>query len=517
MVEQIVTKFPLLKIVILCVPVIFSGCMLNDRELNEVDNKTIQSEGRFGVHVNRSAVELARLNTCAWQGPYVADLPGRNLALLDAGAAYWSFFGTLPEGAKVYIEGEYPRARYFSLNSYRMDGSTGPYHSLIDKDIAPLAGRPPNPYLTGALRHTKSKYRVELKFDDDHDSENNRISENQLLVDLFEESDYQAKVKSDPLGVFPTFSSDVDGFQLIYRIYMHDSDVNAAGGIELPRVHVELDGKLISDQTEVCALLKAKKEVVESTLMDPESQYGHLLKIGNPYTAKGYFNNEGDSDPDPDIIWRKSFSQGHNMRCIWLGNCEYSGEGRSGFYGNNDNAYLSAWVDRRRGEVVITRAKTPITPMTIGGNKRFEDGDAELRYWSMCSYEFYSQRVVDCIFDEQLLLDSKRVYAIVLSKKEDRPANATEECGYNWLKFSEYGDNYALSHQNEHKSEYSNNLHDAVLINRWMLAYPGASNKTQLSSVSQPGLERRVLQEYYPESQYVSKEAFERLPCRKAH
>jgi hypothetical protein len=184
-----------------------------------------------------------------------------------------------------------------------------------------------------------------------------------------------------------------------------------------------------------------------------------------------------------------------------------------GFYPNLDNGYLNAWIDNRRGAVILTEGKLPITPRTLAGSDTYDDANAQLRYWSLCSYEFYSQRLTDCVFDESLVLDVDRRYAVVISKREDRPKNATEACGYNWLEFPEWGDNLAMLHDPTRTTDRRNNAYDALLLNRQMAPYGGFSQSVHETRV--PGDEKRVMGAYLQQSRYMSIERFEKMPCRK--
>ena len=73
--------------------------------------------------------------TCFWRRGPVSKDPYINIAYPDAGVFYWNAAFTVPEGAKMYLEGEFPHARYMSLISY--DGRGAPIESLADYLIIP--------------------------------------------------------------------------------------------------------------------------------------------------------------------------------------------------------------------------------------------------------------------------------------------------------------------------------------------------------------------------------------------
>ena len=55
---------------------------------------------------------------------------------------------------------------------------------------------------------------------------------------------------------------------------------------------------------------------------------------------------------------------------------------------------------------------------------------AQLRFWSLCTGESrVTLRTPDCLADRQVPIDAARRYTIVVSRREDRPANATAAAG----------------------------------------------------------------------------------------
>ncbi|MFI5662632.1 hypothetical protein [Streptomyces sp. NPDC051684] len=88
--------------------------------------------------------------SCFWTGPFTSDQDKFNYAYVDTGALYWSSNYTLPEGAKLTLDGAYAHARYQSLNSYEPAAAT-PMTALNDQQIQPDPGSR-NPFLAGAKR-----------------------------------------------------------------------------------------------------------------------------------------------------------------------------------------------------------------------------------------------------------------------------------------------------------------------------------------------------------------------------
>ena len=98
--------------------------------------------------------------TCFWsRGPHSAD-PYLNIAYPDANVYYWAATFTVPKGAKLEIQGQYPHSRYMSLISY--DNAGKPIESAADYLIKPNQGSI-NPFVSGNKRNShKRDYSVEI-------------------------------------------------------------------------------------------------------------------------------------------------------------------------------------------------------------------------------------------------------------------------------------------------------------------------------------------------------------------
>ena len=93
-----------------------------------------------GVNENKSSVrpKIPGPRTCFWStGPASKD-PYVNVAYPDAGVFYWHAMFSVPEGAQLHLEGEFPHSRYMSLISYDERGA--PVESLSDYLIIPNDG-----------------------------------------------------------------------------------------------------------------------------------------------------------------------------------------------------------------------------------------------------------------------------------------------------------------------------------------------------------------------------------------
>ena len=169
-----------------------------------------------------------------------------------------------------------------------------------------------------------------------------------------------------------------------------------------------------------------------------------------------------------------------------------------GFYPNLDNNYVRTIINRKHGKVFVLKGKLPNTPKTYHGDEIMSKGD--MVYWSICSNQgFANTRVNDCLFDEQVPVNNKGEYTIVVSRVEDRPRNAFPECGIGWLPMADDGDG-AIDE-------------DVTVIQiRNMLSSPEFNHAIQ--NVSEIGKEKDVMGPYLPFSFYTTTGAFEVLfPC----
>jgi hypothetical protein len=108
---------------------------------------------------------------------------------------------------------------------------------------------------------------------------------------------------------------------------------------------------------------------------------------------------------------------------------------------NGDVQYLTLPYAWRHGEVFVVRARKPRTPSARLGIPLWDER-AQLRMWSVCSYNFWSGVANDCRLDEAVPAGEDGFYTLVVSRPEHRPANARAELGSAWLDAGPYGDGW---------------------------------------------------------------------------
>lgn len=405
---------------------------------------------------------------------------------------------TLPAGAKIIMRGSFPYGRYMSFNSYYSDPVEGdgiPSDALYDQEIEPDEGSM-NPYLPGADRTTP-------------------MNERAWTINVVGDKPPTKRADRAANTLYAgTLGSDQDQpAELFYRVYVADqgTDVVGDGGIPQPTL-VQADGTELTGQALCDAVKVDTSRIVPNGLTNEE--YQKLINLpANPDIGAAGSTPESPAEkpgqwyrPINPCLFTDPFllSAGYPLKDCPL---------ESGLtqWPTKDNAYIAAYIDRRFGpepdgrNIVVMSGKMPTTPKTFYGNATFEGG-TQMRYWSVCSNESLVTTAVTvdngCVYDEQIPLDDKGNYRIVISTPEDRPKNATTECGVAWMNWGD-GD---MADPNRPTS--------AVLINRNMLPDPSFDHAVQ--NVKPRGLPKDVkaaMGEYTPKLTYTSAAEFDSGGC----
>ena len=438
--------------------VIFSGLIITSASILSACG---DDDDTFTTVVPDSNLPEAN-NSCFWGGPYSIDNPASNFAYPDTGATYWHAKYNIPEGATLKLNGEFPYARYMSFNSYRQDNS--PAFALRDQQIIATNGSI-NPFTQGAERNSnKRSYQIELAA-----GQAPIIPPNNILYDYAQDNNGEAL--------------------LLYRVYVPNKGKDATGGVGLPTPELTLtNGEVLKGQS-ACDKLESDKELAKVPVIPPDT-YAQLRQ-----------NNPAKENP----IWRAVYNVQFGFKCSFLNQCEGNPVRQVARYANLDNQYISTYVDRSIKPVIVIRGKVPKVPETVNGNEIFDESDAQVRYWSMCQNEYYSQKVASCLYDEQVAINPDGYYTMVSSLPSDRPINANDQCDIGYLPWSSDGDGFSIIPGRQ------NNATDGFLLMRNML--PADSFDNAIKNTSVPGDEAEVLGDYLPTIQYFTKAEFEALGC----
>jgi hypothetical protein len=387
---------------------------------------------------------------CFWQG----GSRTANIAYPDLGARYWVSAFPLPPGAELILRGRYPQARYFSFNVY--DPALRPTDGLPDVDIAPDTGSV-NPFDVGARRDAEHR-------------------------------DYAVRIVSspppatrEPNTIYLNTGGQAAPYgQIIYRVYVADEGLGADGGVGLPEVSMRLPGGRELEQPLVC---QARDSAVGPVIDDAHAN------LDGPGSTPA---NPGAEDPirwEAFFNYAQAFSYPVQATPAGAGRDIVPRDPQGGFLSNIDNAYTFALASRGIAPVLVLEGKAPTTPRTRSGNPVMEAG--QVRYWSICENEFASQRVVDCLYDEQVVTREDGRFTLVMSTPGARPANARAECGVNWIRWGAQPDGFPIL--------------------RHML--PSVDFAQAIQNVARAGTETDVIGEYLPLGRHVETREYEALGC----
>lgn len=318
---------------------------------------------------------------CDWALIYDPARPGGNSAFPDKGARYWIAIvsGGVPAGSKLRVNGQYPDARYSSLQIY--DGYLATLDSLSDFQIVPDPGNS-NPFLdqtrpSGSDHGGDYTARAHIGVNRPAMPEQNAMYRPPALL-----GGHVARRTA-----------------LAYRTYLPEG--GNQGRVALPRLTLETpDGELplanAADAT-VCAQIAANLR-----------QDGARL----PGSANAL-------DPLPPAA-RPVFRRFDGA----LG----TGTGGQGVGFNRDNGFMYAKTGSGYAPLLLVRARAPsYTTQPAAGTV------PQVRYWSICEASFNTQMVSSCVTDRGAALDDAGYYTVVVSASQDRPSILDSVPGYAWL------------------------------------------------------------------------------------
>ena len=363
---------------------------------------------------------------CFWGGPRGMDfaaLPDPQPIQIpnlypDKGSTYFPAQFTMPVGSSLTIKGTYPRERYFSFTVANQlgNGSVGNGDYLRDVQINPDPGSV-NPFLQDPNDRTPAGQTYTLR----------------VLRG--------APPATRPANtIYTTSTSATSPIRLAMRNYIPDQGIGGTGGVDLPRVTLTLsDGTTITDPAAVCTALAANKDSTPTGF--PTAAYLSLIAgSADPVNAPAA------TTPVFERFWNNAYSilgiftADPLARVQTYGTPQPDGTRKvnddGGFATNPDTAFVAAPLSLNFGKVVALSVKPPTYAHTRPGATQWSPASSQVRYWSACTAEGpISGKGSDCAYDQQVPLDQNGNWKIVISRPEDRPANANTICGAKWLDF----------------------------------------------------------------------------------
>ena len=363
---------------------------------------------------------------CSWGAQ--SDPDAVNAAYPDTNATYWVARYSAEPGMKLVVTGAYPKARYFSFHVYQPSGV--PLDSLYDAQIAADKGST-NPYVAKVPAGTPTHYTVTL--------------------------DFAAKPKQPAANTMYGGVTGINGAPnpaglLMLRVYVPTNARSAQGGVPLPTVTLETATGQPVTTGQAC----------NNSL--PATGGG----VNKAVTTNSFPTSSPQQDPTAKPTWGRAY-----------GNPYY------GAFGNQQNAYLTASISRRFGDLVVIHGRAPVFPDTRHGVAPYTPSD--VRYWSFCQNS-NSTRVNSCAADFEANVKDG-YYTYVISDPSQRPKNATASNGVAWLPWGASDPTAVVIYRNMLVSE---NFHHAV------------------QDVAKGQDAQKVMGAYFPDAVYCSRAILER-------
>jgi hypothetical protein len=392
----------------------------------------------------------------------------------------------LPAGSTMTVHGAYPHTRYFEFALYKFERSTFVSVDALDgQHIKPDPGST-DPFLVGA----------------------NRLADKRDFTLRVIAGDAPADPKQRPANSL--YVGEAGGtIQAVLRLYLSDQGSDGGGwgpadappgARGLPSYEATLaDGTRLNAAHVVAKLARPIRGATRKPITTEEWELLLHAKDNdptlNPATAPAR------KDPKWEKFWTLRYSiVGAFKTPEKRAKIPFKGAMEGG--GDPNTQYMLVFLSRKFGPVYVMRGKMPIFPNTYAGagSKGLEVmPEAQTQYWSLVSCESApSGQIVDGLSDMQVPLDARGNYTIVVSRQEDRPANADAAHSVAWLKWSPRGEGIDGP---ENRSDFG------MLMLRIMANSPDW--KESPDYVTKPGTEEQVMGPYYPRGYYTDKASFE--------
>lgn len=422
-------------------------------------------------------------HTCFWGTSYTQET--RNIIWPDSHTDYPVSTDTIPAGGKIVLHGRFPHSRFFSLTASSTLGVIRGH--LYDVEIKPDPGSI-NPFLPGADRNAKHRSYT-LTVVDQPDPGPGHEQPNVLY----------AGVAGQAPGAGP--------FVIAERVYLPDRGRDFSGGVGEPTASYVAANGITSTGQAACTALQTKPGasnlVNVNPILFPESKIEQLLAL-----------SKSPEHPAVDpAVWYKYFGPSWLLAPYYAGTADASLISNlplttTGLGANPANGYVFTWLDRSFGpndnghNIAVLHGELPTTPATYAGEPRMHGG-TQLRYWSVCNNEGLpsGKTTGPCLADEQVPINAKRDYTIVVSLPQDRPKNATDKCGVGWMNWGTTGDGYTRPRSTL-----------IILRNLATTAHPAFRSAVQ--NITNPATIKQTMGAYLPTVTYTTAAKFQKHGCQ---
>lgn len=455
----------------------------------------------FNDALSQKVIEITNTrynDNCFWGGPKGLDyglLPGAQpiqqpVLYPDQGSTYFvGQFHLLP-GQKLEITGQYPHERYFSFTvAHNLpNGGLGGGDYLRDDQIDPDPGST-NPFVPTNRRD---------------------VSPRNYTLHIVQGNPPENPADRPSNTVYTSSNSPETLIHLAMRNYIPDEGYDGTGNATLleenptalPQVKlIQPRGKGPSLTGEaMCKAVRATKNAESKNFT--VTMWDELVAFsGDPTSAPA----------KPTPVWEYFWSIQYSVTGLFIPNqvervSLFPPSDAGGFAQNPDTGFLSAMYSLEYGSVYVIRGKMPSHQKTKLGNPNWTP-DTQVRYWSTCTGATPpSGAGWDCVWDQAVPVDEDGYYTLVVSRPEDRPANARRECGFKWMDFGK-GEGDFLGAR-----PWVN-----VAYMRFMDPNPDWAQSPKnipLPTATNPyPQDQYVMKEYFPSSHYETKAEFESHGC----
>ncbi len=464
-----------------------------------------------------------------------AMYPDRNARLFVT--MFPALYGTDREGAHFELRGHFPLTRYFVWTNYK-NGGGALIDLLPDNVIVPTEGV--NPTMKGGggfaamLDSPRNTYTITIQ--DVPPQERTTPKPENTIWGGFDDDGVPVGVNMLTMryyGLHPLREDAEIPDQMTPEAWQNQ------GQVPLPRVYYVIDDEARAPyhtQEEVCRAVQNNGvyiDAFEQFIFRLDAFHDTIAPILEK-TKRGA--HKAGFDPAQWFI-----AAAPNMRKALLYPFPHSvfasllfrlspmfskGYLESNYFPNWNSGYLGTILNPNYGEIFVFRIKNRRFPRTESGEEieygswtpvaddytadpryAVENDFHQVRYWSLCIYQYYQFAVSNCLQDRQVKLDPDGYATVVVSAREDRPQkDPVLGAEYNWLEWDSPVPNLILREIYVHPGYVDSSYWYKTACE----ADPSYRNRN--CHYDNDAIARHM-KAYFPVSTYCTKEAFERNRC----
>ncbi len=382
------------------------------------------------------------------------DPIGKNNVMLPLEVAtYWGTELTGTQGSSVTVEGQFPAARYMSLELYDSTGNT--LGDLHDDTINPDPGQN-NPYLSGSST-TLGTYTVQLIFG-------------------------QQPAAPLPNTLYAGSATSVD---LMYRVYYpNDSSTNPS----------DLTGGAFPALPTISVAGVALPTCPPRPIINPQTS-----------TVWGREGQNAFVGVAPTLVIPAFHTP------LWI---LTAGRSSSSLVENQDDSYMSAVISRQyltapfNYDLVVMQMRAPTFTDTQAGVAPY--ANADMRFWAMCTTEILSTGVVRCLADDQAPSVNGLVTFVISDPSNQPSASVLSQWGASWMAWGALEpSDYVYNPKEDTLNNANGVFYYDLVVYRQTLANP--SFMRSIANVSQLplGHQQAAMGAYFPEIGYCKLQDFQ--------